>query len=98
MVKSKNKNKLQTVFEKFATKTTHATGSTGAFIFACSIVFIWMLTGPVALYFLIHSAFVNIDLHGKADINKPLPWIIILLVFMAFTFRQQKAQKAMWPR
>lgn len=46
-----------------------------------SLGIIWMLTGPVALYFLIHSAVVNIDLHGKGDINKPLPWIIILMVF-----------------
>jgi uncharacterized Tic20 family protein len=42
---------------------------------------IWMLIGPVVIFILVHSAIKNIDLHGKADINKPLPWIIIITIF-----------------
>ncbi len=30
---------------------------------------------------LIGSAIKNIDLHGKLDINKPVPWIIIITIF-----------------
>jgi len=40
-----------------------------------------MLTGPVVIFILVNSAFKNIDLHGKADINKPLPWVIIITIF-----------------
>jgi hypothetical protein len=42
---------------------------------------LWMLTGPVLLYLLINSAVTNIDLQGKADINNPVPWVIITVVF-----------------
>ena len=42
---------------------------------------VWMLIGPVVIFFLVYSAIKNIDLHGKADINKPLPWIIIITIF-----------------
>ena len=42
---------------------------------------VWMITGPVALYLLISSAVENIDVQGKADINNPIPWIIIIVVF-----------------
>ncbi|HUR11846.1 MAG TPA: hypothetical protein VM012_10780 [Flavitalea sp.] len=42
---------------------------------------LWMVLGPVLFYLLVHSAVVNIDLSGKSDINKPLPWIIIMIVF-----------------
>ncbi len=40
-----------------------------------------MMLGPAAIFFLLQTAFTNIDLAGKADINKPLPWIIIISVF-----------------
>ena len=43
---------------------------------------IWMLLGIAAAYFIIHAAFVNIKSDGKLDINKPLPWIIIIIVFL----------------
>jgi hypothetical protein len=42
---------------------------------------VWMLTGPIVTLILIKSAVTNIDLAGKADINKPVPWIIIITIF-----------------
>jgi purine-cytosine permease-like protein len=42
---------------------------------------IWMLIGIAAIVLLIAGAVHNIDLHGKADINKPVPWIIIITIF-----------------
>jgi uncharacterized Tic20 family protein len=41
----------------------------------------WMVLGPVGIFFLLQTAFTNIDRAGKADINNPLPWIIIIAVF-----------------
>ncbi len=35
-----------------------------------------------AAYFIIHAAFVNIKSDDKLNINKPLPWIIIIIVFL----------------
>jgi Family of unknown function (DUF6814) len=43
---------------------------------------IWMLLAVVAAYFIIHAAALNIKPEGKLDINKPLPWIIIIIVFL----------------
>ncbi len=42
---------------------------------------VWMLLGPAAILVLIVGAIRNIDLAGKADINKPLPWFIIIAIF-----------------
>lgn len=42
---------------------------------------VWMLLGPVIIVALLKSAIHNIDPHGKGDINKPLPWIIIITIF-----------------
>ena len=42
---------------------------------------IWMLIAPVAIFILVSSAVNNIDSAGKGDINKPLPWIIIIAIF-----------------
>ena len=42
---------------------------------------LWMLAGPAVLYLLINSAVKNIDTSGKADINNPVPWLIIIIVF-----------------
>lgn len=42
---------------------------------------LWLLIGPLVIFILIKSAIENIDINGKADINKPLPWIIIILIF-----------------
>jgi low affinity Fe/Cu permease len=45
-----NQPKSKNTFEKFALKTTRATGSTPAFFIACSVVVIWLLTGPLFNY------------------------------------------------
>lgn len=42
---------------------------------------IWMLIGPLVLYFLISGAIHNINSLGTKDINKPIPWIIIIAIF-----------------
>jgi hypothetical protein len=42
---------------------------------------IWMALGPIAICALLYSAYITIDPTGKAEINKPLPWIIIILIF-----------------
>ncbi|HEY0041060.1 MAG TPA: hypothetical protein VGB71_10375 [Flavisolibacter sp.] len=42
---------------------------------------IWMLLGPVAIVILIWGAITNINAEGSGDINKPLPWIIIIAIF-----------------
>jgi len=43
---------------------------------------IWLLLAPIAICLLVAAALDNIDAAGARDINKPLPWIIILLVFV----------------
>ncbi|RYZ19554.1 MAG: MFS transporter [Chitinophagaceae bacterium] len=42
----------------------------------------WLLLGPVLIYLLLRAAVHNIDLSGSKDINKPVPWLIIILVFL----------------
>ncbi len=42
---------------------------------------VWMLLAPVLIYFLIVGALHNINSTGTKDINKPIPWIIIIGVF-----------------
>ena len=42
---------------------------------------LWMLVGIASIVILIIGAMENIDLHGTADINKPVPWVIIIAVF-----------------
>ena len=42
---------------------------------------IWMLLGPLIIYILIKMAIENIDPLGKSDINKPIPWIIVISIF-----------------
>jgi low affinity Fe/Cu permease len=37
-------------FEKFATRMTHITGSNIAFISACSVVVLWLISGPLFNY------------------------------------------------
>jgi amino acid transporter len=41
---------------------------------------LWMLIAPVVIYFLVSGAIQNIG-HGTKDINKPIPWIIIITIF-----------------
>ena len=40
-----------------------------------------MILAPVVIYFLVMGAVHNIDNVGTKDINKPIPWIIIIAVF-----------------
>ena len=42
---------------------------------------LWMILAPVVIYFLIMGAVHNIDSAGMKDINKPIPWIIIIAIF-----------------
>ncbi len=42
---------------------------------------IWLLLGPVVIYFLVAGAITNIDSAGKKDINNPVIWIIIIAIF-----------------
>lgn len=42
---------------------------------------VWMVLGPVAITILVWGAITNISLSGKEDINKPLPWIIVIAIF-----------------
>jgi hypothetical protein len=39
-----------------------------------------MLIAPAVIYLLIHGAVANIG-HGTKDINKPVPWVIIISIF-----------------
>lgn len=45
---------------------------------------VWMLVAPVVIYFLVMGALRNIG-GGMNDINKPVPWIIIIAVFTPIT-------------
>lgn len=40
-----------------------------------------MLIAPVVIYFLVMGAVHNISASGTKDINKPIPWIIIITIF-----------------
>lgn len=42
---------------------------------------LWMILGPVMIFLLIHAAIENIDVNGKSDINRPVPWIIVIAIF-----------------
>lgn len=42
---------------------------------------IWLLLGPVFIFFLVYGAILNIDAAGKKDINNPIIWIIIISIF-----------------
>ena len=42
---------------------------------------LWMLIAPVTIALLVIGAFKNISATGTGDINKPLPWIIIISIF-----------------
>ena len=43
--------------------------------------FIWMVIAPVVIYFLVAGAIHNISSTGVKDINKPIPWVIIITIF-----------------
>lgn len=42
---------------------------------------LWMVLGPVAIALLVWGAAANISATGTGDINKPLPWVIIIAIF-----------------
>lgn len=42
---------------------------------------VWMILAPVVIYILVMGAFHNINSAGTKDINKPIPWIIIIAIF-----------------
>jgi hypothetical protein len=41
-----------------------------------------LLLAPAVLFLLVFGAFMNVNSAGKEDINKPIPWVIIITVFM----------------
>ena len=43
--------------------------------------FVWMIIAPGIIYFLISGAVRNISSTGTKDINKPIPWLIIISIF-----------------
>ncbi|AWA30703.1 low affinity iron permease family protein [Flavobacterium magnum] len=73
----KKENKKLSVFEKFASKVTKATGSTPAFLGAFAIVLIWAVLGP----------FFNYSETWQLVINTGTTIITFLMVFLI-----QKAQ------
>lgn len=40
-----------------------------------------MILSPAVIYFLVMGAVHNINSAGTKDINKPIPWIIIIAIF-----------------
>lgn len=47
---------------------------------------VWILIAVATIVALIIGAIQNIDAHGKLDINKPMPWIIIIVIFIPIAF------------
>ncbi len=43
---------------------------------------VWIVIAIAAMVALIIGAIQNIDVHGKLDINKPMPWVIIIVIFI----------------
>lgn len=43
--------------------------------------FLWILIGIASIVAVIAGAVQNIQAGGKGDINKPVPWIIIIAIF-----------------
>jgi hypothetical protein len=41
----------------------------------------WMLIAPLVIYLLVMGAIHNISETGTKDINKPVPWLIIIIIF-----------------
>jgi Family of unknown function (DUF6814) len=42
---------------------------------------IWLLLAPVVIYFLVTGAVIHTDPSGKKDINNPVIWVIIIVIF-----------------
>lgn len=47
MVKKNNKRNARALFEKIAAKITRGTGSPLAFITACLVIIVWLISGPL---------------------------------------------------
>ena len=43
---------------------------------------VWMALAPVLFFLLLKSAAAHISASGKGDISRPLPWIIIIAIFI----------------
>ena len=43
---------------------------------------VWILLAVASIVLLIMNAIQNINQNGSLDINKPLPWLIIIIVFI----------------
>jgi purine-cytosine permease-like protein len=43
---------------------------------------VWMIAGPLIFVLLVIVAWYNIDSTGKKDINNPVPWVIIIGIFL----------------
>lgn len=43
---------------------------------------VWIIAGPLVFILLLMAAWYNIDTAGKKDINNPVPWIIIIGIFL----------------
>ena len=41
----------------------------------------WLIIGPAVILILVAGAWQNIDINGVSDINKPVPWAIIISIF-----------------
>ncbi|MBC7949921.1 MAG: hypothetical protein H7Y42_18700 [Chitinophagaceae bacterium] len=42
---------------------------------------VWLLLGPLVVFFLVSGAISNIDPDGTKDINNPVIWVIIIAIF-----------------
>jgi hypothetical protein len=40
-----------------------------------------MIAAPIILFLLIKGAIDNIQVYGTKDINKPIPWVVIITIF-----------------
>ena len=47
---------------------------------------VWIILAIAAIIFLVQSAIHNIKPNATLDINKPLPWIIIIAAFIPVAF------------
>ncbi len=47
---------------------------------------LWITIAPVIIYILVMGAVHNINSTGTKDINKPIPWIIIITIFTPIAF------------
>lgn len=42
---------------------------------------VWIAVAIITLIVLVTAAFQNIDMAGTKEINKPIPWVIIIAIF-----------------